>query len=464
MKKRILSTMLMAAMLLSMTACGASTDAPDTDDSGAEVTTTAAAEDTEAGGDATEETTTTKAPPVEAANITSFSGLHNGYMAFSTDNDKSYLYNIKDNVFTEIDSEYCTFQYVDSVYASCITDSVATIVTDPYKSHCIGAVIDLSNGEIILEMNEDSDTFYTNYSRSTGDMLFIKNEESFEGNTFKFGVMDSNGNWKYDFSESEVFLKDVDYHQNFFGENVLMYNKGEKDNYSYYIYSLKDKTKTPFDLPEGNLIGSSYAVGDMLLITPWSNNGLKWYILNEKGEITPLEYNVSGLSDYGILTEEKKILDTETLEVIYDFSEYGEKDSWISSDYIGNVAIASPEERYATRLENPNGDSYIGIYDKSGNELMKPFKIDFYWSASSSFFSGDYFVVDEHAGSALIIANCATGEIKTYEDSTDELGYYISGCDEELGLMVVESKSDGYYYLVDPANPETLINPFEIAE
>jgi len=363
MMKKILSTMLMAAMLLSMTACGASTDAPDTDDSGAEVTTTAAAEDTEAGGDATEETTTTKAPPVEAANITTFSGLHNGYMAFSTDNDKSYIYNIKDNVFTEIDSEYCTFQYVDNtLYATCITDSVAMIVTDPYESQCIGAVIDLSNGEIILEMNEDSDVSYANYfGHNAGDMLFMKNEESFEGNTFKFGVMDSNGNWKYDFSESEVFLKDVDYHQNFFGENVLMYNEDEDSYCSYYIYSLKDKTKTPFDLPEGNMIGISYAVGDMLLITPWTFDDYvtpsgKWYILNEKGEMTPFEHNPVSFEEYGIVTEDNKILDSDTLEVKYDFSEY---------ESVDDITIASPEERYAIRLENPNVDSYIGIYDKS---------------------------------------------------------------------------------------------------
>ena len=466
--KKITSILLVSAFILSMTACGGEAETTkSTTSEKAEVTTTTAAEKddtaeaTTTTAAVTEEiTTTTEAPPVEAAKITTFSGLKNGYMAFSADNDKSYLYNIKDNAFTEIDSEYCTFQYDDdNVYATCITDNVAMIVTNPYESQCIGAVIDLSNGEIILEMNEDSDVFYGGqYNNITGDMLFIQKEESFEGNTFKFGVMDSNGNWKNDFSESEVFLKGVDYFQNFFGENVLMYNRDEDFNHSYYIYSLKDKTKTPFDLPEGNLIGSSYAVGDMLLITPWTFDNFytpseKWYILNEKGEMTPFEHNPLSFEKYGIVTKDNKILDSDTLEVKYDFSEY---------ESVDVLTIASPEERYAVKLENPNGDSYIGIYDKSGNELMKPFKDDLYWDPHCGFFSGDYFVAYYFTGGNVIIVNCATGEIKTYEKTSDDLGYYIEAFDEELGLMVV--KSDEYYYLVDPANPEILINPFEIAE
>lgn len=464
MKKRILSILLMSALVLSMTACGADTETPDTTE-GAEATTTAAVEEDtpEATTTAPETeaiTTTTEAPPVEAAKITTFSGLKNGYMAFSADNDKSYIYNIKNNAFTEIDSEYCTFQYGDDmVYATCITDNVAMIVTNPYESQCIGAVIDLSNGEIILEMNEDSDVYYGGlYNNITGDMLFIQKEESFEGNTIKFAVMNSKGEWLNDFSDSEAFYVGKDYwHGRPFDGNLLMYKEDGNGGYSYYIYSLENKTHTPVNLPSDYWTFSSYGLGDKLLLAPYYALGT-WYLLDGQGETTPLEYKVSGLSDYGILTEEKKILDTETLEVIYDFSEYGEGDSWYSYDYGFNVAIASPEERYAVKLENPNGDSYIGIYDKSGNELVKPFKVEFSWNG---FFSGDYFVAYESfEGNA--IANCATGEVKTYENTKDELGYYIKDFDEELGLMVVES--DGYYYLVDPANPETLINPFEIAE
>ena len=475
MKKRIISALLTSALILSLTACGADTETPDTTE-GAEATTTAAVEEDTAEATTTtapeteETTTTTEAPPVEAAKITTFSGLKNGYMAFSADNDKSYLYNIKDKTFTEIDSEYCTFQYGDGglyAYATCITDSVAMIVTNPYENQCIGAVIDLSNGEIILEMNEDSDVYYAGqYNNITGDMLFIQKEESFEGNTIKFAVMNSKGEWLNDFSDSEVFYVGKDYwHGRPFDGNLLMYKEDGNGGFSYYIYSLENKTHTPVNLPSGYWTFYSYGLGDKLLLEPYSNNVPDyyyydfWYLLDGQGEITPLEYNVLGLSDYGILTKEKKILDTETLEVIYDFSEYGERDYWFLEDYRGNVAIASPEERYAVELENPNGDRYIGIFDKSGNELVKPFKVEFsFWD---SFFSGDYFVAYESfEGNA--IANCATGEVKTYENTKDELGYYIKAFDEESGLMVVES--DGYYYLVDPADPETLINPFEITE
>ncbi len=469
MKKRILSTMLMAAMLLSLTACGADTESPESTTEGTKATTTAAIEEDTAEATTTtaavteEITTTTEAPPVEAAKITTFSGLKNGYMAFSADNDKSYLYNIKNNAFTEIDSEYCTFQYDDDrAYATCITDNVAIIVTNPYEYQCIGAVIDLSNGEIILEMNEDSDVYYTGQCNNiTGDMLFIQKEESFEGNTIKFAVMNSKGEWLNDFSDSEAFYVGKDYwHGRPFDGNLLMYKEDGNGGYSYYIYSLENKTHTPVNLPSDYWTYYSYAygLGDKLLLTPFNSLDPVYYLLDGQGEITPLEYKVLGISDYGILTEEKKILDTETLEVIYDFSEYEERDSWDLVDYRSNVTIASLEERYAERLTNPNGDYYIGIYDKSGNELVKPFKDEFGWNG---FFSGDYFVAYDSTGGNVIV-NCSTGEIKTYEKTIDDLGYYIEAFDEELGLMVV--KSDEYYYLVDPAAPETLINPFEIAE
>lgn len=97
------------------------------------------------------------------------------------------------------------------------------------------------------------------------------------------------------------------------------------------------------------------------------------------------------------------------------------------------------------------------------NKIIEPFKTEFSeyrWSGKGGF-SGDYFVAyDSTEGNAIV--NCANGEVKTYEKTSDDLGYYIEAFDEELGLMVV--KSDEYYYLVDPANPETLINPFELAE
>ncbi len=478
MKKRIISALLTSALILSMTACGADTETPEsttTDSAEATTTTTAAIDEdtaeaitTTAPKETEETTTTTEAPPVESAKIRTFSGLNNGYMAFTADDDMSYLYNITEKTFTEIDGKYCTFEYDDgSIFSTQINGDIAYIVTDIILDYgngggnkCYGAAIKLSTGEVILKNDEDSDTFYTNYySRSTGDMLFIKTEESFEGNTFKFGVMDSNGNWKNDFSESEVFLKDVDYYQNIFGENVLMYNVDEDFNHSYYIYSLKDKTKTPFNLPEGNLIGSSYAVGDMLLITPWTFDGYytpseKWYIMNAKGEMTTFEHNPLSFEKYGIVTKDNKILDSDTLEVKYDFSEY---------ESLDDITIASPEERYAERLTNPNGDRYIGIFDMNKNKIIEPFKIEF--SENGSFdnagFSGDYFVA-YNSTEGNVIANCATGEVKTYEKTIDDLGYYIEAFDEELGLMVV--KSDEYYYLVDPADPETLINPFEITE
>ncbi|MBQ4165061.1 MAG: hypothetical protein IJD85_01915 [Oscillospiraceae bacterium] len=474
MKRRIAFTLaaIMATTMLS--ACGGNTpsDAQSQTsgtDSGtssvtSENTTSSAAEEKENTSSEAATTTApeeTEEPAVESAKICTFSGLNNGYMAFTADNDKSYLYNITEKTFTEIDSKYCTFSYDDdSLYSTRINDDIAFIVYDIIDnwdvSKCYGAAIKLSTGEVILDIDENSDISYANYfGHNAGDMLFMKTEESFEGNTFKFGVMDSNGNWKNDFSDSEVFLEDVDYQQNFFGENVLMYNVDEDYNCSYYIYSLKDKTKTSFDLPEGNLIGSSYAVGDMLLITPWTfdddyiSSG-KCYILNAKGEMTPFEHILVSFEEYGIVTEDNKVLDSDTLEVKYDFSEY---------ESLDDITIASPEERYAEKLENPNGDSYIGIYDKSGNEIMKPFKCDISWSPYSSFFSGDHFVAREY--SALMIANCATGEVKTYEDTTDELGYYIDAFDEKSGMMIVEV--DEYHYLVDPASPETLINPFEIA-
>ena len=67
---------------------------------------------------------------------------------------------------------------------------------------------------------------------------------------------------------------------------------------------------------------------------------------------------------------------------------------------------------------------------------------------------GDY-VINTYAD---YIVNCKTGEMKTYSDDSLRL----EGFDSTSGKLIMES--DGYYYLADITDPETLINPFEIAE
>ena len=172
MKKRILSTILMAAIMLSMAGCNGSTETSETTTEGAEVTTTTAAEEgtTEATTTVpeTEETTTTTEAPKETPKITSEPKIYNDCMVFEADG-KNYVYNITDKAMYEYEGE------------GGIGDSIGNIIRTDDK------IYNLKTKEL-YDVKMHSVNLY-DYNP------VYKVEESFDGDTYYFGIIDKNGEW-----------------------------------------------------------------------------------------------------------------------------------------------------------------------------------------------------------------------------------------------------------------------------
>ena len=133
------------------------------------------------------------------------------------------------------------------------------------------------------------------------------------------------------------------------------------------------------------------------------------------------------------------IIDSNCNALDFDLSEYSVQTIWdATEDYILFTAV------------NPNGNYYTLITDKNGKCIVDP--IEGYYR-DSSYFKGDYAIL-----STKYIINCKTGEVKTYAD--DNLS--IEAFDKDSGMLLM--KSDGAYYLADPADPDTLLNPFELVQ
>ena len=98
--------------------------------------------------------------------------------------------------------------------------------------------------------------------------------------------------------------------------------------------------------------------------------------------------------------------------------------------------------------------TYTIILDKNGNRVVDPIKGTSRSNYDDMCLYGDY-VIDTYSD---YIVNCKTGEMKTYSDSS----LRVEEFDSTGGKLLMES--DGNYYLADPSDPETLINPFEIAQ
>ncbi len=422
MKKRILCAIIMSALVLSMTACGASTDAPDTENS-AEVTTTVSKEEkTEAETEApaeTEETTTTEAPK-EIKKITSKPDVYNDCMVFEQD-DTTYVYNIADNKMYSIDG--------DVTEKGAIGKIVATFSYDGFT------------GVYNLETNELYDVEICNTPLLSEYNLVRKLENSIDGSTYKYGVIDKNGEWLMPLA-SDYAILEYPIDDAYSVSSDLAY-------YDFLIYDWKNDSLEIFESGNNILDINGHLV--LKYKTTYDDLGVDIYDTSTK-ELTnvytgPLSFwgeTSNGLfAIAGDIYEDKyfAILD-DNYNILYSNTEY----------YVPKVYDAN-EKYVVLSVRNDASVNYIVVLDNNGNRIIEPIE----GSAYNAYVYNDYIIsVNPYNGlDAEFILNCTTGEMIDYN-------YDLYGFSSDAGKIIVES--EGAYYLVDPADPNTLINPFEIAE
>ena len=472
MKKRILCVSLIAALIVSAAGCGEKAPAETT----AKTETTTAATETvnettakEAATDEnlTEETTTaettteatTEAPPKEVEKIKDYKLFQHGCLVFDINNDY-HVYNAVDNKMYELSGDI-TARDIDYINGKIIT-------TGTYNDE----IYNIETGE-------------TYDFKPAGDkMLGLKSipvykvEESFDGDTLYFGIIDNNGEWVLPLSADYAVCKTDHFDISSNSVSVV----GENDSYLFIDYGLS--------LDYGEIYAYDYK-NDKLLSAGDLNCGEIIYP-DSKYEYAPgnnlLLYKIGGKSNIGLYntqTGETQIFDekysngypkiwnhTEIFATfnsdhnnngVYQitvFNSNGDMLDFDLSEYSVETIYDATEDYILFSAVNPNGNRYTLIMDKNGKSIVDPIKgADIYRSHEKyrAYIRGDYAICLLSSGGGYIV-NCKTGEIKTYSD--DNLS--IEAFDKDSGMLLM--KSDGAYYLADPSDPDTLLNPFELVQ
>ena len=336
--------------------------------------------------------------------------------------------------------------------------------------------IDYINGKIITTGTSYNNEIYNIETGETYDFkpagnreLKLKSipvykvEESFDGDTLYFGIIDNNGEWVLPLSADYAVCKTDHFDISSNSVSVV----GENDSYLFfklgeavYAYDYKnDKLLSAEDLNCSKIINPDYkyAQGNNLLLQSYkADNKKNIGVYNtQTGETKILDgigsensyfdiYNANEIftihnRDHANNICQMAIIDSNCNALDFDLSEYSVQTIWdATEDYILFTAV------------NPNGNYYTLITDKNGKCIVDPIEGAY---RDSSYFKGDYAIL-----SPKHIINCKTGEVKTYAD--DKIS--IEAFDKDSGMLLM--KSDGAYYLADPSDPDTLLNPFELVQ
>lgn len=461
MKKRILCVSLIAALIVSAAGCGEKAPAETTakTETTTETVKETTAKETAANESLIEETTTaettteatTEAPPKEVEKIKDYKLFQHGCLVFDINNDY-HVYNAVDNKMYELSGDI-TARDIDYINGKIIT-------TGTY------------NDEIYnIETGETYDFKPAgNRDLKLKSIPVYKVEESFDGDTLYFGIIDNNGEWVLPLSADYAVCK-TDYFEITFNMDTV----GENDSYLFidygeiYAYDYKnDKLLSAEDLnckeilypeykyvPGNNLL--LYKVGDKSNIGVYNTQTGETKIFDEidsKDSLGIINNNeifiiINYDYDYEGFIYQWAIIDSCCSLLDFDLSEYSVEMIYdATEDYILFSAV------------NPNGNRYTLITDKNGKRIVDPIEgADIYYSQNNyrAYIRGDYAICLLSSGDGYIV-NCKTGEVKTYSD--DNLS--IEAFDKDSGMLLM--KSDGAYYLADPSDPDTLLNPFELVQ
>ena len=460
MKKQILSAILMAAVILTTTACSGKTEVSEpSSPSESEVTAEAAPESTPAATAEKQEQAeaATTAPeeaaePVELLNITdnlSKISLCNGSWSFMASNGVPYLYSIAENKLYELDPDYGVISDYTRAY------KIGDLIYYYYNYRC-NYVVNAVTNEVVYKNGERIDGLnFRHINPETGRMLVTKVSESASGDVISIGVINSKQEWEYPLTEFTIDGFTTDDLKVFdlllMGDYVLLHD--HRNN--CYFYSLKDKScKLVWENSKSGGLTPEYPKAkDKELI--YASEAL--YVLDDSGECKKIydlsESNYFSFSFWGDDSIGFKTTAGNKTDVILSWNDYKDLCEGFDLSKYHHVSIIDINENTIIfAATNPNfsnpayiayNDMYNIIMNKDGSLVTKPFSV----STKDAFdFCGDWVVINNK------IINCKTGDSKEFEiiqtgNNTDRIAV----------------KDGGYWYLVDLSDPDALLNPFELA-
>lgn len=294
----------------------------------------------------------------------------------------------------------------------------------------------------------DSDYNVLSFDWRCDRILVSKIETGFSGNKFLVGVMNSKMEWVYPFTEISIDGISAEWLERYsislVGDNLVFLGNPA------YVYSFKNKSLTPI-LKDGWDSSSTLwnDTGDQIFVL--NNNGFWCFNSNNENGIFYDKYtlvkpynvyspggNVYSPSGNVIAQNGKKYyaLDGKTMKElsVYDLSAYNVQ-----------FIIDSTKDRIMFTAFNPNGDAYTIIMNKDGSLVTEPILGD----------QGISFCDDNAILKNNTIINCKTGQ-------TTKVDYEIKQVYSAYGMMVVCSGKN--YYLVKPSEPNKLLSPFAIGQ
>lgn len=428
--KKIVSMALIAALIVSAAGCGEKAPAETT----AKTETTTAA--TEIDPPSSEYPNTT---PI----VDEIKSLSNSSLFFKADNNRTYVYNIAKNELFEIGNENSGATSAKSMGNLLYF----TFSKDIYSRH--SRIIHAQSNEVLIDEQKD-DYKIRIFDTDSNQILVTKLVENFSGNKLLIGMLNDSFEWVYQLSEipsNVASIDDLNESQYYsFGDNVLMYNYNSKHA---YIYTFKNNTLTVLSEPNIKDIFFNSSNGKLVCndtkgkgIWAFDNTGTIHQIYGG-GQLASNCAEVLG----GIVIDNKAVLSwSDYKDMGFNLSGYNVQEIKAVTN---NVIIFS--------AESTNKSIYTIIMDKAGKLLTDPIK----GVAKRIALVGDYAIIFDYSSGSIV--NCTTGEI---------VSCHIKGYDPNTSMLLVNSiiydqesgKSNDTYYLADPSAPDTLLNPFELAQ
>ena len=488
MKKRILSILLMSAMLLGMTGCNSGTEAPEsttTDSAEVAAATTASKEDTvEATKEAVETEATTTTAKTEATTTTTTTTeeiveepvelplvrdiICNNlpfYLSGYTKDNQAFVYDVAEK----------------SIYIH--DDNILTYFFDKYNCAKGNYLLETRFGEFAItnykncdvglnEFNKDNE--YENFkvlNHTIMPTVVVGSKEDFSGKVDYYGIIDENGEWLLPMTQTEIDFEEKSIWR--CNSEFIAYLEPDSNDLTLYYY--KEDRKELFEdrRIDGKSITFLYDNHIILCDGTVDSNGTSI-------DIYGIENNSTGIYSYNISTKEMTTITDKTtyyylgnqkrykdgvitsIKANYDGIYVKNEYNYDLSEYNGVSISEVNDNAVVFNAKNPNGTRYRLIMKKDGTLIGEPVESKdlITYLFDDKILSITASGKDRSLKHEKQIIDLETGEV------TDISADYVvdSVIENEDGSCKLLVKSNNTYYYVEPTNFEKLVNVFEGVE